>query len=229
MRVKVVGIDGCAAIDGPAVVIDVLRAYTVAAWAFEVGATRIVLSNDIDEALRLKAELGAVAINDGAPDGKFDLMNSPDEVAAASLAGREIVLRTAAGTAGAVAARHAPLLFCTGLVSAKATARALLAIGVDDVTLVATGGDDDVACADYLTALFDDDDADARPFVERASTSEIAEALRGYVRRGHPGVGARDVDLCLEVDRFDFAMRAIDQSGRLTLVRCDQDGRAAGK
>lgn len=222
MRVAIVGIDGCAAIDGPAVVIDVIRAYTVAAWAFERGAARIVLAGDVEEALRLKATLGAVAINDGMPDDDFDLVNSPEFVAAAELAGRDVVLRTSAGTLGAIAARHAPILFCTGLVTARATASAVRALDVDRVTLVATGGDDDVACAEYLTALLDADAAvgiDPAPYVDRVVRSEIAEAMREYVRRGNLAVGPRDVDLAVEVDRFDFAMRARnDTAGHLVLT-----------
>ena len=219
---NVVGIHGCAGITGPAVVIDVLRAFTVAAWAFERGARRIHLVDDVGEALRLKDELDLVAINDGVPDGKFDLMNSPDHVAAADLAGRDVVQRTAAGTVGAVAARHAASLFCTGMVCAAATARAVTALDTDEVTLVVTAApgqdDDDVACAEYITALLVEGHADPRPFVERVSRSPMAVALRQYVRDGNPGVGPRDVELALEVDRFDFAMRATDQPSGLVLA-----------
>lgn len=38
-----------------AVVVDVMRAYTVAAWAFARGAERIVLAGSLDDALALKA------------------------------------------------------------------------------------------------------------------------------------------------------------------------------
>lgn len=222
VRIDACGIEGCAGIDGPAIVIDVIRAFTVAAWAFERGAERIVLSNDVSEALRLKSELGAIAINDGMPDDDFDLVNSPEHVAATDLSGRTVVLRTEAGTRGALAARHAPVLLCTGLATATATAKALLALDVDRVTLVATGGDDDVACAEYLTCLLRGDDVDPGPFVERVRSSDVAEAMREYVRRGIAAVGPRDVDLACEVDRFGFAMRATDQGGLLTLVRSDQ-------
>ena len=47
---------------GGAVVIDVLRAFTVTAWAFHLGAERIVLLRGLDEALALKARTpGALA------------------------------------------------------------------------------------------------------------------------------------------------------------------------
>jgi 2-phosphosulfolactate phosphatase len=222
VRVRTIGIEECASVDGPAVVLDVMRAFTVAAWAFERGAARIVLSNSEDEALELRDRLGAIAINDGLPDGRFDLLNSPDQVSGAALDDRVVVLRTDAGTAGAIASRHAPLLFCTGLVTAAATVRELVDADIDDVTLVATGGEDDVACADYLTALLVDGHADPAPFLARAAAAPIVEHLAGFVRQGNAAVGPRDVELCLEVDRFDFAMRATDEDGLLTLVRIDE-------
>ena len=222
MRVRTIGIEDCASIDGPAVVIDVMRAYTVAAWAFERGADRIVLSNSVEEALELREALGAIAVNDGLPDGTFDLLNSPDQISAATLDGRVVVLRTDAGTAGAIASRHAPMLLCTGLATASATARALVDADIDDVTMVATGGEDDVACADYLAALLDDRHADPAPFVARAAAAPIVEHLQGFVRQGSAAVGPRDVELCLQVDRFDFAMRATDEDGLLTLVRINR-------
>jgi 2-phosphosulfolactate phosphatase len=38
-----------------AVVVDVMRAFTVAAWAFAQGAEKIVLAESLDEALALRA------------------------------------------------------------------------------------------------------------------------------------------------------------------------------
>lgn len=221
MKVRTCGIEGCAEIDGPAIVIDVLRAFTVAAWAFERGATDITLAPTVADALAWKEELGAVAVNDGAPDGLFDLMNSPDHVSAANLEGRRVILRTEAGTRGAIAARHAPILFCTGFTTAAATVRELKALGADDVTMVATGGDDDMACADYMAALLTNGWAEPRPFLKRAAESDISRMLQTYIQLNQPGVGKRDVALALEADRFDFAMRGADQAGRLVLRRVE--------
>ncbi|MEU2931074.1 2-phosphosulfolactate phosphatase, partial [Streptomyces sp. NPDC007251] len=49
-----------------AVVIDVMRAFTTAAWAFHRGADKIVLAADEDEALAIKAcHPGWLALKDG--------------------------------------------------------------------------------------------------------------------------------------------------------------------
>lgn len=69
-----------------AVVVDVMRAFTMAAWAFAQGAEKIVLSESLDDALALKTRHPDwVAIKDGAPAGGFDMVNSPGMLRAADL------------------------------------------------------------------------------------------------------------------------------------------------
>ncbi len=73
-----------------------------------------------------------------APAG-FDFGNSPFELSQADLTGKTIIQRTGAGTQGIVAAKQAERLYSASLVTAGATARALLAGSPDRVTLVAMG------------------------------------------------------------------------------------------
>ena len=76
-----VSIAECDAVYGTAVVIDVYRAYTTAAWALHLGAERMVLSDDVDEALRIRAAIpGAMALKDSKPLEGFELSNSPVEM-----------------------------------------------------------------------------------------------------------------------------------------------------
>jgi phosphosulfolactate phosphohydrolase-like enzyme len=63
---------------GAAVVIDVLRAFTTAAYLLDGGASELVLAATDEEALALKQlRPGALAVKDGAPAAGFDLVNSP--------------------------------------------------------------------------------------------------------------------------------------------------------
>ena len=75
-------------IDGAVVVVDVLRAFTTSAFAFDAGAAAIYLVATIDEALGLKAEHPEVLLvgeNHGRrPDG-FDFPNSPVAMSRADL------------------------------------------------------------------------------------------------------------------------------------------------
>ena len=149
-------------ISGPIVVIDVIRAFTTAAYAFGAGAAAIYLVAGVDEALSFKdqhREVLAMGEERGRrPDG-FDFPNSPVAVSRADLTGRTLVQRTSAGTQGVVAAIHADRLWAASLVCASATASAVNAADTGDPTYVITGcfsdapdttGDDDRLTAGFI-------------------------------------------------------------------------------
>jgi len=114
MKVRRATLDECAAIEGAVVVIDVLRSFTTAAVAFARGASRIIAVPSVEAARRAAARHpGALTLGaypGGAPIADFDLPNSPARVAAADVAGRTIVLLTAGGVRGLVAARRASVV-----------------------------------------------------------------------------------------------------------------------
>ncbi|MFD8291632.1 2-phosphosulfolactate phosphatase, partial [Streptomyces lavendulae] len=155
MDARFLGIPDLVDTPSVAVVVDVMRAYTVAAWAFARGAEKIVLAGSLDEALELKARHPDwVALKDGPAAPGFDLVNSPGLLRTADLGGRTVVQKTTAGTVGALAVKDASLVLCAGFVVAEATARLLRARGCDGVTYVVTGedgrADEDLACAQYI-------------------------------------------------------------------------------
>lgn len=118
-----VGIPDLTGFPRVAVVIDVMRAFTVAAWAFSRGVERIVLASTEIEALALKeSHLGWVALKDGAPAAGFDAVNSPGLLRSRDFAGRTMVQKTTAGTVGALAVADAPLVLCASFVVAGPTA-----------------------------------------------------------------------------------------------------------
>ena len=207
---------------GGAVVIDVMRAFTVAAWAFHLGAERIVLLRGLDEALALKARTpGALAFQGGDPLPGFDLANSPVRIEQLALRGRTVFQRTTAGTQGAAAAAHCRPLLCTGLATARATAAYLRQRPDVDWHFVPTGdagrAEEDIACAEYIRALVADPATPSQPFVDRARGSRAARELAAAAANGHGGVDRGDVARCLEADSFDFAMCAAVDDGLLTL------------
>ncbi|MFD9870856.1 2-phosphosulfolactate phosphatase [Streptomyces niveus] len=193
-----------------AVVVDVMRAFTVAAWAFAQGAEKIVLAESLDEALALKARHPDwVALKDGPPAPGFDTVNSPALLRSVDLGGRTVVQKTTAGTVGALAVKEAPLVLCAGFVVAEATARLLRMRECDSVTFVVTGDDgraeEDLACAQYIAKRATEAGTDPAEFLYRAAGSRAAAELAAGVRQGaHPD----DAELCLELDRFPFAMVA---------------------
>ncbi|MEU1514586.1 2-phosphosulfolactate phosphatase [Streptomyces sp. NPDC005811] len=214
------------------VVIDVLRAFTTASWAFARGAERIVLAGSLEEARALKSvHPDWLTLKDGPPEPGFDTVNSPALVRSLDLTGRTLVQKTTNGTVGTLAARDAPLLLCAGFTVAAATADVLRAVRPRQVTYLITGGggraEEDLACARYIAELAAGPvgcTADPVPYLHRAAASAAAADIADGVRRGYPGVHPGDTALCLEADVHDFAMAARVEEGSVVLRRRDGDG-----
>jgi 2-phosphosulfolactate phosphatase len=194
---------------GTVIVIDVLRAFTVSAFALAGGASEVRLTREVDEALALAGRLPGAVVSaevDGLPVPGVPISNSPTQVRDADLAGRVLVQRSSAGTQAMSAAVQADRRYAGSLVVAGATARAVLGEGPELVTLVASrpDHDEDVACARLLEGLLRRGGAE--------DVEELLEPLRASDRYRHlaagrtPGFPPTDLELALAADRFDFAM-----------------------
>lgn len=214
-------LEGAKRAAGTVVVIDVFRAFTTAAVVLSKGADKIVMVDRVEEAFALRAAgIGALCMGeiDGVKVEGFELGNSPYEASLADLAGTTVIQRTSSGTRGVAAALgNADRLFAGALVTASATTRAVLAEAPARVTLAAMGrnavvrADEDELCAIHLRNLLE-----GRP--------GNADALRGVILGGgqipdfadpaKPYLHPNDLDICLDVDRFDFAIRVALEDGR---------------
>ncbi len=216
------GVDGAAAARGHVVVIDVLRAFSTAAYAFGAGAESVTVVGTPDEAFALRDQIGAAAFLAGEIGGKpiegFDLGNSPDAMSRLDLTGRRVVLRSSSGTQGVVRATGAERVLLGSLAVAGATARWLLAREVSLVTVVPMGapngpdGPEDEACADVLEALLADGSPDHTAAIMKVRESPAARIVEDprvdWMTTG-------DVDRACEIDRFDFAMVVGEEDGVL--------------
>jgi len=213
-------------VTGAVVVIDVIRAFSTAAYAFGSGADAIYLVSGVDEALRFKADHpGVLAMGENhglRPDG-FDFPNSPAAMAGADLAGRTLVQRTSAGTQGVVNATDATRLWAASLACASATARAVEAAGLGDPAYVITGcfpdrpdasGGDDRLTAGYIEGIrlgeHTDPGATARALL---GTDEAQRTLMLPPEHCDP----TDIELAARVDEFDFAMEVVRDGRGLRL------------
>ena len=203
------------AVHGAVVTIDVLRAFTTAAYAFAAGAQEIFLVGTVAEALAFKAQHpGVLAMGeDGGrrPKG-FDLSNSPVQASRADLAGKTLVQRTSAGTQGVLAARHAARQWCASLVCASATAHAVRASELGAPTYVITGrhrdapaayGREDEAAARVIEAVRLGHAYDAEAVVRQVYESPDAA---GTLALGPEHVHADDIAYATRIDAFDFCM-----------------------
>ena len=81
----VFGFAGAATVTGPAIVVDVFRAFSAAAYALDAGATKILLTADVDAARTLAAAMPDSVLMgevDGVRPDDFKLGNSPGEIQA---------------------------------------------------------------------------------------------------------------------------------------------------
>jgi 2-phosphosulfolactate phosphatase len=218
-------LEGARRARGAVVIIDVFRAFTTAAVALSRGASRIVMVAKPDEALALRGKgVGEVCV--GEVDGKrpagFDFGNSPYDIARAPLKDMVVIQSTRAGTVGVEAATGATAIYAGSLVTAKATAQAILSEAPPLVTLVAMGynaqvrTDEDELCALYLRNLLQGRQPDTQAI--RTLVLQSGELAR-LAALDPPHSYPQDVDMALEIDEYDFAIRIVRQDNLLVARR----------
>jgi 2-phosphosulfolactate phosphatase len=217
------GIEGARKATGTVVVIDVLRAFTVSAYALAGGARECRLVRTVDEAQALAASIpGAVicAEENALPVTGIPLSNSPTQIAEADLKGRVLVQRSSAGTQAAAAVKQDDI-FAASLVVARATVQACLLRHPKTLTLVASADHpEDHACAHYMEAIIRGESLDLERWLRPLYESERYRKARSGP---WPGFFPTDLDLSLQPDRFDFAMPITRQHGYLRLTRVGSD------
>ncbi|MBS1143060.1 MAG: 2-phosphosulfolactate phosphatase [Proteobacteria bacterium] len=206
------------------VVIDVLRSFTTAAVMLSRGASAIYPVERIASATALLAELpnplSVGAVGGGDPVPGFDFGNSPSQLLDADLAGRSVVMTTAAGVRGLQRFRHARQLYAASLVCARATAEAIRAAGADEVSFIITGewvdrdGDEDIACADYIEALLRGEGASPDAFAARVRQSDFGQR---FTAGTWPNLPMADLDIAAQPDLFDFALPVIRDGDRMVI------------
>jgi len=212
-------LDNCHTATGIVLIIDVLRAFSTAAYAFSRGAKDIRLVSGVQEALDLKAKIpNAKAMGEvgGLPPEGFDFGNSPTRILEHDLTGVTLIQRTGAGTQGAVRSVNAEVMLATSFVIAQATIEYVLKLNPNEVNFVITGGmgnDEDVACADFLEKQFTGQETEAESFVKRVYDSR--DALQHMP--DHPQFPKSDLDYCSRINAFDFAMPITREYGQLVM------------
>ena len=178
------------------VVVDVLRAFSTAAYAFAAGARAVVVAG-------------------------LDFGNSPASVAALDLAGTTLIEYSAGGVRGLIDCDHADEVLAGSLVCARATAEYIHALEPALVTFVITGlwtdrdGDEDHACADLIEAYLIGLSPRLATFEERVRQSDFG---RRFGDPDHPHLPIDDLDLCARADRFGFAMPIRHDGGQLIIA-----------
>jgi 2-phosphosulfolactate phosphatase len=217
--VHATGIEGARDARGVVVVIDVLRSFTVSAYALAGGARECLLISTIEEALALAQRIPDAIIcaeEYGLPVPGIAISNSPTQIRAAHIQGRTLIQRSSAGTPVMGAVQSSDGMFAGSLVVASATAQAILLRRPTAVTLVASGDfPEDHACALYIEAVLRGRSVDLDRLLKPLRESQ---RYRTFMAGEWPGFAASDIELSLAVDRFDFAMPATRHEGYIALT-----------
>ena len=207
------------------VVIDVIRAFTTTAFAFEANAIRIILVSEAEEAFSLKSQYpNALLMGElkGSPIDGFDLGNSPSALVGKNLSGKVLIHRTSAGTQGVTKSASAKTIYVTGLCNARTTTLQILEKPPESITFVETGifgdgwGEEDIACGDYIHSILIDHPINLAQIVDRVRATKSAKLFNGDNPSLFP---PEDVELFLDIDRFDFVMTIEKSDGTLVLSK----------
>ena len=219
------GIDGARKASGTIIVIDVLRAFTVSAYALAGGARECLLVRTVDEGKALAARIpGAVlcAEENGLPVPGIEISNSPTKIASTDLEGKVLVQRSSAGTQAA-AETHGEDMFAASLVVARATVQACLLREPKILTLLASADHpEDHACALYMAQLIHGEEPEIEQLLTPLKQSDRYQKLMSGT---WPGFPPTDLQMSLQPDRFDFAMPLTKQDGQMKLTRSNQTRR----
>ncbi len=237
MYIDYATLETCATATESVVVIDVWRSFTTAAYAFAAGAQEILVVASADDAFTLhsrfpKAILMGLGELGGKPAAGFDYGNSPAELSECDLQGRRMIQCTPNGTPGLVRSVRAKTLMAGSFVCAGASVDYLQRQASERVTFVCTEeGIADRACADYMAALLRDEKPEADGLLEniREDWREKAHILleRGVLTEAQKDKLEADLNCCLALDRFDFAMVVQRNKGLFVMEAVAETNRAS--
>jgi 2-phosphosulfolactate phosphatase len=209
--------------DGIVVVVDVLRAFTTAAFAFQKGAEKIYPVSSTAEALRMREQHPTRLVmgeENGYKPESFDFGNSPVEIAKMDLKNKILIQRTSAGTQGLVRAGKIQNLLAASFVVARATACYLKESEPARVSFIITGksrgrdGDEDFACAEYIQALISKKNPNSDDYLKRIQSSSVG---RSFINGSARYITEEDLKFCSQANLFDFVMVVNEENGYLVM------------
>ncbi len=219
--------EGAAQAKGLVVVIDVFRAFSLACYVFSNGAERVYPVDTIEKALKMKHEEPSFIAIGERQERKypgFDYGNSPTHIEKVDFREKVVVHTTSSGTQGIALATHAEEILTGSFVNADAIVRYIQSKNPELVTLVPMGyegirqTDEDEFCADYIATRLNGDNPDFNAMVEALRTGDGARLLDPANHEFSP---ARDFDLCLDLNRFNFVLRVNREKSPFFLERID--------
>ncbi len=211
-------VEGAGKAEGLTVIIDVFRAFSTACYIMENGAEKIIPVSETIQAFRMKErnpELVLVGEEFEKQIPGFDFGNSPLHILNTDFTGKTIVHRTSSGTLGMVSATGADELLTGSFVNAGAIINYIQKKNPGIVSLVCMGYaalrpvEEDTLCAEYISEALNGRNPE---FHKMVKIIKDTSAKRFFDPANASFSPTEDVDLCLDLNRFNFVLRAVKSS-----------------
>jgi len=208
------GVEAAQKAEGLVVVIDILRAATVEAYAFSKGAKYIIPVSTAKEAFALKRqhpEYLLMGEESGIKIDGFDYGNSPSEIQKLNLQNKIIVHRSSRGTQGLVSATKAEQLIFGSFVICSSIVAYINKNKFNNVSIVAMD-DEDVIFTNYLEKTL---------LGQKTSKAQVKKDLsnhpdtKWYLDHQKKAFPKEDIDLALQIDKFNFICLVIRKNNQL--------------
>jgi 2-phosphosulfolactate phosphatase len=210
-------IKGAQKAEGLTVIIDVFRAFSLECYLYGNNAKLIIPVADLSEAFRISNENPDYILigerNERKVDG-FQYGNSPKQVLEVDFKGKTIIHTTSAGTQGIIQAKNSSEILTGSFVNAGAIIRYIQYKNPVKVSLVCMGYsakeriEEDTLCAEFIYNQLKGHDTDFEKITEIIRNTSGRRFLESRTKEHTP---PEDFDLCLDLDRFNFVIRAEKQ------------------
>ncbi len=218
-------VEGAREARGLTIVIDVFRAFSSACYVAGNGARHIISVGRVETAFQLKAECPDYLLmgerNERMVEG-FDYGNSPFQVESIDFTGKTVVQTTSAGTQGLVNAIHADEILTGSFVNADAIVDYIISQSPAQVSLVCMGYsakhpiEEDTLCAEYIRAKLLGETPD---YGQMTETIRQTSGKRFFVPEHQDWAPSTDFYLCLDLNRFDFILKAEKMSSDMVSLK----------
>lgn len=221
-------VEGARKARGLTVIIDVFRAFSVACYAIDAGASMLIATAEVDDAFNLKKQYRN-SILVGERDEKkiegFDLGNSPTEIIKTDLSGKTVIHTTTAGTNGLINAMNADITLTGSIVNVNAIIKYIKAINPEHVSLIAMGykavvsAEEDLLCAEMIKNGLEGKEEN---YKKKISDLKFSSGKRFFESANIDFSPPTDFFLCTLTDRFNFVLKSIRRlDGNIDLIKID--------
>lgn len=195
------------------VIIDVFRACTTAAYILNRNPKTYILASKSYIIERLASNFEnplLVGKSEKGVDLVYHIPNSPTRTEDVTVSGRHVLHRTEAGANGIILAGQSDILLATGFINASSTAQYIKNMKNVEVIIIPMGHEgtrpslEDNLCATYLKELIGGRKLRIGKFIPILQEG----AGKYFFSTDQYQYPKEDFSRCLEIDRFDFVIKA---------------------